>query len=221
MLEMVLDMDRLHGAADKLIHLFHSTDGGTFNIPGSNDDEYWSNIRQMFADGKGAMDSFRFLELENAVMRNMEEEYGVVPMPKYDQNQDDYYTLLHDQFTVVAIPATVIGDRLTQMSAVLEAMSSTSYKTVRPVYYEENLRTKIAQDPTAAEMMDIITENVYIDAGILYITFLSGFHHSLRDVVKSGNNNTASLFKSKNKICEKQLRNLCNKLDRVQQKQGS
>ena len=219
-LEMVLDMDRLHGAADKLIHLFHNTDGGTYDIPSRNDAEIWPNIRQMFADGKGAMASFRFLELENAIMRNMEEEYGVVPMPKYDQDQDGYYTLLHDQFTVLAIPATVTGDRLNQMSAVLEAMSSTSYRIVRPVYYEENLRTKVAQDPTAAEMMDIITENVYIDAGILYISFLSGFHHSLREVVYSGNNNTASLFKSKNKVCEKQLKNLGNKLDRVQQRQG-
>ena len=220
-LVMVLDMDRLHGAADKIIHLFHNTDGGTFNIPGAGDDELWSNIRQMFSDGKAAMASFRFLELENAVMRNMDEEYGVVPMPKYDQNQDDYYTLLHDQFTVLAIPATVVGDRLTQMSAVLEAMSSTSYKTVRPVYYEENLRTKIAQDPTAAEMMDIITENVYIDAGILYISFLGSYHHGLRDVVNSGNNNTASLFKSKNKTCEKYLKNLCTKLERLLERQGA
>ena len=214
-LEMVADMDRLHGAADKLIHLFHNTDGGTFNIPGSGDDEYWSNIRRMFSDGKAAMASFRFLELENAIMRNMSDEYGVVPMPKYDESQDGYYTLLHDQFTVAAIPATVTGDRLTQMSAVLEAMSSTSYRTVRPVYYEENLRTKIAQDPTAAEMMDIITENVYIDAGILYISFLDGYHHSLRSVVNSGTNNTASVFKSKNKICEKYLRTLCKKLDKL------
>ncbi len=219
-LEVVVDMDRLHSAADKLIHLFHNTDGGTYNMPSTNDDEIWPNIRQMFADGKAAMASFRFLELENAMMRNMEDEYGVVPMPKYDANQDGYNTLLHDQFTVVAIPATVTGERLSQMSAVLEAMSSTSYKIVKPVYYEENLRTKIAQDPTASEMMDIITENVYIDAGILYISFLGAYHHSLRDVVRSGTNNTASLFKSKNKACEKYLRTLGQKLDKVLANQG-
>ena len=218
-LEMVLNMDRLHGAADKLIHLFHNTDGGTFNIPGAGDDELWSNIRQMFADGKGAMASFRFLELENSIMRNMENDYGVVPMPKYDENQNGYYTLLHDQFTVIAIPATVTGDRLSQMCAVLEALSSTSYRTVRPVYYEENLRTKIAQDPTAAEMMDIITENVYIDAGILYIAYLGSYHHSLREVVGSGTNNTTSVFKSKNAMCEKYLRTLGNKLDKLAQRQ--
>ncbi len=214
-LQLVLDMERLHGTVEKIIHLFYNTDNATYDVPATEDDAIWLTIRQIFADGYAAMASFRFLEMENSVMRNMEQEYGVVPMPKYDVNQDGYYTLLHDQFTVIAIPATVTGDRLTQMSAVLEAMGSASYKIVRPVYYEENLRTKIAQDPTASEMMDIITDNVYIDAGILYISSLGSYHHALRSVVKSRTNNSVSLFKSKNMACERMLDQLAKKLDKL------
>ena len=214
-LQMVLDMERLHGAAEKIIHLFFNTDNATYDIPASEDDTIWMTIRQIFADGYAAMASFRFLEMENSVMRNMEQEYGVVPMPKYDENQTGYYTLLHDQFTVVAIPVTITGDRLSEMSAVLEAMSSASYNIVKPVYYEENLRTKIAQDPTAADMMDIITDNVYIDAGILYIDALDAYHHALRTVIKSRTNNSVSLFKSRNMACKRQLETLSSKLDKL------
>ena len=213
-LQMVSDMDRLHGTADKLINLFFNTNGATYDVPYVTDDEIWGAIRQIFADGYGAMASFRFMEMENAVMRNMENEYGVVPMPKYDTNQDGYYTLLHDQFTVAAIPATVVGDRLTEASTVLEAMSSASYTLVKPVYYEETLRTKIAQDPTAAEMMDIITDNVYIDAGILYIGSLGAYHHSLRSVVESRTNNAVSMFTAKNRACVKAIEQLSKKLDK-------
>ncbi len=213
--QLVMDLERVHSAVDKIIYLFHKTDGGTYNLKSGGDDLIWSTIRQMFADGNAAMASFRFMELENSVMRSMAQEYGVVPMPKYDELQDNYYTLLHDQFTVVAIPSTVTGDRLTQMSAVLEAMSSASYRIVKPAYYEDTLRTKIAQDPTAAEMMDIITDNVYIDAGILYITTFNAYHHGLRDVVQNTTNNAASIFKSKNRALVRYMEQLTKKLDKL------
>jgi hypothetical protein len=218
-LALVLDLERLHGVTDKILKLFHNTNDATYRVPNNGDDYIWDTIRQMFADGDTAMASFRFLEMENAAMRGMEQEYGVVPMPKYDVNQDGYYTLLHDQFTVITIPVTVTGDRLSQMSAVLEAMASASYHIVKPVYYEDTLRTKIAHDPTAAEMMDIITDNVYIDAGILYVGSLGNYHHSLRNMIEYRTNNAVSLYKSKSRACEKSLQSLANKLDKVIAKQ--
>ncbi len=218
-LQMVQDVDRLHGTVEKLIHLFFNTNNGTYNLSGTDDDFIWTTTRQMFADGEAAMASLRFLEMENSVMRNMQEAYGVVPMPKYDETQDDHYTLLHDQFTVVAVPTTVVGERLAQMSAVLEAMSSASYNLVKPVYYEETLRTKIAQDPTASEMMDIITDNVYIDAGILYISTLGSYHHALRDIVQSRSNTAVSSYTAKNRACKKSLESLTSRLNKAIAKQ--
>ena len=215
---LVLDMDRLHGAADKILNLFYNTDAAVLSISYMTDDFEQTIIRQMFADGKTAMATFRVLEMENSVMRSMEDSYGVVPVPKYDELQEGYYTLLHDQFTVVCVPATVTGDHLDQVSAVLEALSSTSYRMVKPVYYEETLRTKIAQDPTAAEMMDIITDNVYIDAGIIFINSLGSYHHGLRSVIKSHSNNVASLYKAKNAACTRSLALMSQKLDKLADK---
>lgn len=214
-LKVVTDLGRVSGTVEGLIHLFYNTGGASYIVAGTSDDTIWSTIRQMFANGSAAMGSLRFMEMENAEMRNMEQEYGVVPMPKYDVHQDDYYTLLHDQFTVLAIPATVTGDRVAQMSAVLEAMSSASYSVVKPVYYEDTLRTKIAQDPTAAEMMDIITNNVYIDAGIIYISVLGSYHHAMRKLVENRSNSATSSYKGRNLACEKALVNLSKKLNKL------
>ena len=210
--EFVFDSARVFDAAEKLIKLFHDTDGGLYAL---RPDDKWPVIRQMFADGYAAMASFRLLELENASMRNMTDEFGVVPIPKYDESQEEYKTLLHDQFTVVSIPTTVTGDRLDMVSAVLEALGSTGYRVVRPVYYEDTLRTKIAQDPQSAEMMDIIVEGIYFDAGIIYVASLSYFHHELRAIVQKGQNDTISRFKTKAKIVEKGVKQINAKLERV------
>ena len=214
--EMVFDSGKLYDVAEKTIHLFYNTDDAMYNIKHYGLDDEQNDIRDMFSEGFGAMATLRIMELENGSIRNMEQQFGVVPMPKYDENQKQYRTLLHDQFTVICIPTTVKGDRLDEMSAVLEALSSTSYKTVKPAYYETTLRTKIAQDPQSAEMMDIIINNIYIDAGIIYTNVLSTFHDKFRQIMGTGKNNVTSQFKSVSKMAARALIRMIEKLDAIQ-----
>ena len=161
------------------------------------------------------MATIRIMELESETMRGMEDEFGVVPMPKYDEEQKEYRTLLHDAFTVFSILRTVDGDRLDETGAVLEAMASVSYKTVRPAYYETTLRTKIAQDPQSAEMFDIIIDNIYIDAGIIYTNALSSFHDKFRQIMGSGKNTVTSQYKAVTRSAERALEKMIMKLDKI------
>jgi hypothetical protein len=92
--EFVFDTSRVVDVAEKLIRLFHDTDGGTYQ--GLHSDGDWPTIRQAFADGFSAMATTRLLELENEIIRSMPDEFGVAPIPKYDETQDEYRTLLHD-----------------------------------------------------------------------------------------------------------------------------
>ena len=97
------------------------------------------------------------------------------------------------------IPTTVTDDKLDMVSAVVEALASGGYQIIRPVYYEETLRTKIAQDPQSALMMEIITENIYIDAGMLYSRTFEYFHSSFRAMIYENVNDASSRFKAINK----------------------
>ena len=218
-IEVVLDTDKLHSATDKILELYYGTDGGSYILASYGGDKEQDDIRNMFAQGQGAMATLRIMALENSAMRQMEQEYGVIPMPKYDAQQNGYNTLLHDQFTIVAIPTTVTGERLDMMGAVLEAMGSASYKIVKPVYYEETLRTKIASDPQSALMLDIITEGIYIDLGIIYVD--CGVHAGLRSMIGDKQNNTSSRFKSIIKATGTKLKRMKNKLDDLSDKQLS
>ncbi len=210
--EVVLDLDKIHGVSDKVLKLFHDTDDASRIIETGGYAGY-DEIRDMFSAGNAAMATLHIMGLENSAMRNMEDKYGVVPMPKYDEEQDGYNTLLHDQFTVFSIPTTVVGDRLNMVGAVLEAMGSASYQIVKPAYYETTLRTKLAQDPQSAEMMEIIIRNVYIDAGIIYTGSLPGYQGGLRSLVVSKQNDAVSRFTVMNKTAKKSLKNIVKKLD--------
>lgn len=211
--EIVFDTNKLHSVTEKLIKLFYGSDGGTYTYEHYGLDEEQNDIRLMFSTGNAAMATLRIMELESGDMRQMTDEFGVLPMPKYDEAQDGYKTLLHDQFTVMAIPTTVTGERLDQMSAVLECMAAEGYKLVRPAYYESALRYKYMKDPESWEMMDIIIDNIYIDAGIVYTNALSSFHDQLRQIMTAKQNTVTSSYRSKIQSAKRALTKMTAKLD--------
>ena len=217
--EFVFDSGKLHEVGEKVLRLFYATDGGTYDYKMEVENAEQYKIRDMFGRGGAAMATIRILEVENQAIRGMEQEFGVGPMPKFDEAQQEYRTLLHDQFTVFSILATVKDDRLDEVGAVLEAMASISYKTVRPAYYETTLRTKIAKDPQSARMFDLIVDNIYIDAGIIYTIPLSTFHNHFREIIGSKENTVISKYKSVAVATKRDLNVICKRLDRIMNKQ--
>ena len=213
--ELVFQSSKLFDVCEKTMKLFFGCGNATYNVKHYGLDDEQNDIREMFANGYAAMSTVRILELEAGSIRNMEQEFGVVPMPKFDEAQKEYRTLLHDQFTVMCIPTTVTGEELDMVSAVMEALAFASYKTVRPAYYETTLRTKIAQDPQSAEMFDIIIDNVYIDAGIIYTNALSNFHDHFRQIMGSGKNTVVSTYQAVTRQAERSLGRMVKKLDQI------
>lgn len=212
---LVFTSDRLHSVCEKLMTMYFDTNGAVYNITHYGLDEEQNDIRTVFADGNAAMATMRLMELESAEVRDMPQEYGVVPMPKFDEEQQEYKTLLHDQFTVLSVPTTITGDRLSEVSAVMEALCSESYKVVKPAYYDTTLRTKLATDPDSAEMLDLLIDHIYIDAGIIYTSALSNFHDGLRKIMVSKKNTVISSYKATMRSAEKSLKKITKQLDKL------
>lgn len=73
MYELVLDNDRIHGVSEKVLQLFHNTDGASrifqsHGYGGEHDD-----IRDLFSEGDCAMATLHIMKLESEPMRNMED----------------------------------------------------------------------------------------------------------------------------------------------------
>ena len=99
-------------------------------------------------------------------LRNMESDYTVVPMPKYDENQANYYCEVNgwcDSF--VGIPMNVDADFT---GLVAEALARESYQTLRPVVVDLVLKAKGSRSEESVEMLDYIYNNTYVDLGYIY-----------------------------------------------------
>ena len=134
-------------------------DNGAWFVNSSGDNVSVQSI-QMFSENKALfMDAVMFY-LEQ--LREMDSDFGVIPYPKYDEAQSEYYsrTSWVEPFVV---PTTNL--KLEMIGAVIEALCCESANTVIPAYYEASLKGKISRDEDSREMLDLIFATRIIDFG--------------------------------------------------------
>ena len=165
-------------------------------------------IYKKLAESGAAMINARLHKVEDEILRDMEADYGVLPLPKADENQAEYYSLAQDQFLVYAIPLSVAADGLEDIGMFLEAYASESFNVVRPAYYETALTAKYMNDAESAAMLDLVADSMYIDPAILYLSYFNLNVGTLRNILKQGENTIASQIASTQKNMETSVEKL-------------
>ena len=212
--EYVLDVQRYSDVMDKVLYLFYGYEGADIHSPITYNIEQ-DNMREIFSRGECAMATLRLMAVEQPDVRNMEQMYGIVPMPKYDVAQPEYGSVMHDQFTVFAVPTSAAADKYDMIGATMEAMASESTRLVRPAYYEIALKRKYMSDPVAWDMLDLIFSTMRTDPSFVYITYMGSPHHTMRNIAQSKKNTVASACKKLGNSVTKQISKLQKKLDNL------
>ena len=113
--------------------------------------------------------------------RNMQDDYGVLPIPKFDEEQDDYHSAFHNSASLLVVLSTC--QETEKVGATLELMAAESYKQVTPAYFEICLQGKYSDEPEDAEMYDRIINSFVYTFGFCYSTkSLAGIGSLFRDI---------------------------------------
>ena len=154
--------EKISSAFEKVFYLIRENPG-TFDTGTS---EGFDKARDMFSDGNALFAALHLYFAESKEMRNMQDEYGILPIPKYDETQKNYYTYSHDQYSVFMIPKTVADPGMS--GAVLEIMAYESYRSLQPTYYDLVLKGRYANDPQSRSILDTVTANIMVDSSWIY-----------------------------------------------------
>lgn len=95
-------------------------------------------------------------------LREMEDDFGIVPVPKYDAEQTEYLSRIIDAWTNVALSCATDLERT---SIILEALAVESKNYVIPAIYENAITQKGIRDEESLEMLEIIQKNRILDLG--------------------------------------------------------
>ena len=104
----------------------------------------------------------------NLVMyRDMDYDYGILPLPKYDLAQTEYYSFAQTWCSsVVIVPKSNLDLERTGM--IIEALGAVGRYTSTPAQYDVTLKTKFTRDEYSVQMLDLIYENQRYDFGYFY-----------------------------------------------------
>lgn len=102
------------------------------------------------------------------LMRDMTSDFGIIPIPKIEESQETYHSMLQsNNATSYSIPISVSDpDR---SALILEALAEESVDTLTPAYYENTLKRKASRDSESADMLDLIFANRIIDQADTYV----------------------------------------------------
>ncbi len=136
----------------------------------------------------------------------MKDDYGILPMFKYDETQDRYYTSISDNSSQILVPTTCKDPDM--IGAFIECMSEVSYKTVTPAWYEMAMKGKYLRDNESCQMFDIITKSVWYDFAVINTSALGDPVFVTRGAEQRREGNFASYWKKKEKLLTKKLEQL-------------
>lgn len=97
-----------------------------------------------------------------SMLRDMESDFGIVPLPKYDESQEVYYSRLCDAW--INLPLYCASD-LERTSIIMEALAIESKNYVIPAIYEDAILNKYIRDDKSVEMLEMLMEHRIIDLG--------------------------------------------------------
>ena len=178
-----------------------------FSVPGqyldANDDDGYSYNLNIFPSSRAA---FLGGELKDAqVFREMEDEFGVLPLPKYDESQDQYFTTLDFQMMTFSIPYTQPAPE--DAALLLDALSFETNENILDLFLGNRIEQKGLRNADSIEMLHIIYEGLGIDLGEafdLFGTVATDIKHN----IPQGITEFASLIERNKKPIVKQMNKL-------------
>ena len=137
---------------------------------------------------------------DNVMLREMESEFGLLPIPKFDEEQENYGTTAHDAYTLMTVIDHSESSEKTkgeQISGYLQLSSEESYTNVRGYYINEIVKQKYFGLTDSVEksqqIFDIIADNVEFTFISIYAPQLNNVLNSCwREVVTESNNVSAT-----------------------------
>ena len=133
--------------------------------------------------------------------REMEVDFGVVPMPKYTADQEEYISMVCDFPSALVIPAYCMDPDFTGF--MVEAINAKSSETVRPTYVDKCLMYKYSRDEESGGMLEIILDTMYYDPAYIYAW--GGLTDTIGLLVSKNYDMLASQAKSIDKKMQKDL----------------
>ncbi len=196
-IQNTIESEHFYNTIDKLADLLSTKSGMTINASTTDFDADAGGYVYVFSTRRSL---FMTGEIKAAqLLREMEDTFGILPYPKYDEEQTDYQTTMVHQMMYLTVPAT--NSKLDMTATISEVMAHDSYESVIPVYYDNVVEHKGLRNEDSVEMLEIMRSNRGMDLAVVF-AWNTSLRDQIRDALFAGNNQVASILAAQKPVVD-------------------
>lgn len=199
----VLDMgtDRMAAIVQKYYDIVMSPD--TFLDQYSSTSYADSTYRSMLEGGRSFLTFFDPGGMYTH-MREISYDFGILPLPKFDEAQKTYDTII--AAGIIGVPADVTDPERTGIIA--EALAYYSYEYVRPAFFDVVLQNKAVQDEDSYRVLTLMQDSKCFDIAYNFVGSPNAYSILDKVVVTNGGTDFASYYDSVKDAINKGFRDI-------------
>lgn len=145
--------------------------------------------------------------------KNMDAEYGVLPIPKYDKAQEVYRTWAYGAGGCLSVTSAIPEADTEMIGKLVQYYAILSAEEVKPAYYDVMLTTQAVRDNESGEMLDLIFANRVYDMSF-YFSDTFGLSTLFSDAVCRKANTFSSRYTSATKKFDSKVNQLLKDLEK-------
>jgi hypothetical protein len=140
----------------------------------------------------------------NMTIREMSDKYGLLPLPKFDLEQDQYYTAAYDGYSLMSVldhAESTVPTKGDAISAYLQLATEESYTSVRGYYFNRIVKPKyFGQDDSlgtvtkSIAIFDDIISHIRFDFWTIYSAQLNNLTWAWRDSLLADRNSLEAAY---------------------------
>lgn len=198
----------VYDVTETIAALTGSTADGTYISANSTGKHYIADIfsqnRSVFMGGE--------LKAGASELKDMTDPYGILPIPKYNSDQENYLSNMLWSTLLMTIPTSCATPERT--AAVMDALSYYAWRDVLPVYYER-LCYRGMRDAESVAMLETISETRYLNWALAY-SWLGSIEPTLNSELDLGRaTGIASLVKTASRAVPRLINQTLEELEKV------
>jgi len=147
--------------------------------------------------------------------RDLDDDFGIIPVPKFDSNQEDFHHIVSIGYSGAMISVLMTSPNLELTGIILEDLAYESSKILIPTYVNTCYNNKFLRDAESIEMLKLLLGSRVFDFSISYnwgdwTTYFTGLtassnvnlaseYEKRADKTREAMNQTIDIYKNLNK----------------------
>ncbi|MBQ8510244.1 MAG: hypothetical protein IJ493_10100 [Clostridia bacterium] len=191
--------DRFYNVVSKVTQVLNKNDGSVMYKTSNVSDDTSGHYIYTFEHERSLMMVAELAKTNR--MRDKNYSFGILPTPKYDENQENYISVPFYGTPCLTIPVTV--DNPERAAAISDALAYLSYEMVWPVFRKVTLEQKNLRNKESIEMLDVIIKSVVPQLSTIY--GISTGASDVAAVSARGDDSVASVIASYKEAAQTQI----------------